>query len=204
MSASKELMQRDPMKYIYNHAPNEESFGHKDLEYLQAPTGPTGISLAECEFLYGLIRLTNARVCVELGTNIGVSASAICLALESTGGKLYTVEHNGYVGKIAEDKLTKMGFKNFEVIIGRAESYIPTEPMDFLHCDTELATRFFELVKLWPHIKHGGFIAIHDCVTLTDSRFGPIPLDMQNWLDNGLLQYINFPTAHGLTIMRKI
>jgi len=202
MTATEKLMALDPTKGVvaFGDGTNHQ-FVHSDLDWLGQPTG---ISTEEIEFLYGLIRLLRPANCLETGTNYGCSASAILLGLkDNEKGSLVTIEHDATVAGVANSKLTAMGFTNFQVYLGSVASFQSNEMYDFLWLDTELATRFGELVRFFPQMNPGAIACIHDLWSLDWSEFGGIPDRLRDLLRSGELRALTFATPHGVTVFQR-
>lgn len=202
MTATEKLLQLDPTKSVekFDDGTNSQ-FRHTDMD---AYHQPTGISIEEGDFLYGLVRILRPLRCLETGTNIGVSASYTCLALRDNNyGSLVTIEHSVTVAALAREKLTSMGFTNFTIECLKVEEYVSDEPIDFLWLDTELDQRFAELVRFFPQMTDGAVACIHDMPKLESPLFGLVPKELRDLLNSGRLSMMNFPTSHGVTIFQK-
>lgn len=202
MSATKELLQLDPTKSVipFGDGTNHQ-FSHSDLQHIQ---DPSGISVEEGEFLYGLVRVHRPTVCIETGCNVGVSASYVGLALrDNQHGKLTTIEHLPYVASIASDKLARMGLDRVTVFNGEVSDFSVEGPIDFMWLDTEMNQRFSELLRFYPQLSEGALVCIHDIHELDFVEFGGIPMQLRNLLKTGALRVITFKTSHGVTVFQK-
>lgn len=202
MSATEKLIQLDPTKSIelFGDGTNSQ-FHHSDMDHFHQPTG---ISVEEGDFLYGIVRILRPLNCLETGSNIGVSASFICLALrDNRHGSLVTIEHSRTVADVAHAKLTALGFTNFRVECRSVADYTPDAPLDFLWLDTELNQRFAELLRFFPLMSDGAVACIHDLPRLNVPEFGPVPDELRALLDGGKLAMLNFNTPHGVTVFQK-
>lgn len=202
MNATQELIRRDHNKTVvpFGDGTNHQ-FSHSDLQHVQ---DPTGISVEEGEFLYGLIRICRPAYVLETGTNVGVSASYIALALEhNKHGHLVTIEHNGYIADIARDKLGKMGFTNVHVHTGTVESFQPEKPIEFAWLDSELAIRFGELERFYDQMTPGAIACIHDIWDISHPEFRGFPEKLKNLVKTGKLRGMSFKTPHGVMAFQK-
>ena len=202
MNAAQHLCSLDASKSIvpFGDGTNHQ-FSHSDLQHLQ---DPSGISCEECDFLYGLVRILRPVNVLETGTNIGVSASAICLGLRDNGtGHLTTIEHDSTVAEVARRKLSGMGFSNVTVFNGRVSEYTPQGKLDFLWLDTELDQRFAELVRFYDDMNPGAIACIHDIWELDFDQFGKMPEELRLMIRCGDLRVITFKTPHGVTVFQK-
>lgn len=208
MTATEKLLALDNTKSVVPVGPgtNDKQFSHADLG---AINNPTGISIEEGELLYGLVRTTKPHSILETGTNIGVSASYMALALKENGfGHLTTIEHSRHVAEIAQNKFHTMGLDELITVanMGTGEFFAalsPNEMFDFLWLDTELKERYQELLTLWPHVKPGGIICIHDLWCLEFDWFGGVPEGMKALIRSGELRGLTFQTTHGVTVFQK-
>lgn len=203
MNAARELVRLDPHKTIvpFGEGINHE-FRHDDLGGLGQPTG---ISLEEGEFLYGLVRIVRPQRLLETGTNVGISASYIALALrDASFGHLTTIEHEPTVAHVAKTKLEEMGLSPYVTVINsRVEEYSPEQKLDFLFLDSELAIRFGELLRFFPHMNPGAIACIHDLWELDFDQFGGVPNTLRELLKTGELRAMTFKTPHGFTVFQK-
>ncbi|NET38254.1 MAG: class I SAM-dependent methyltransferase [Cyanothece sp. SIO1E1] len=91
--------------------------------------------------LYLLVREFQPTVVIELGTNIGISASYLAAALQMQGhGKLITFEVSPYRQRLAQDLHQTLGLSNVQYALGLFEDTLqPTlntlEPVDFAFID---------------------------------------------------------------------
>jgi predicted O-methyltransferase YrrM len=92
-----------------------------DDDVLHGTVGEFTARAAKSEFwallLFRLVRRLDPRVCVELGTNMGISAAyqASALALAGGDGRLYSIEAAHAVAGIARETFAELG------LAGRAE-----------------------------------------------------------------------------------
>lgn len=214
MSAAQRLIQLDPTKSIipFGDGTNHQ-FSHSDMKDMG---DPSGISIEEGEFLYGLVRILRPTNCVETGTNIGVSASYICLALQDNGmGHLTTIEHDSTVYDLGNAKLSSMGFRNYGMLLCKVSDHITMinsfgdansqikDGIDFLWLDSELDQRFAELLAYFPHMNDGAVACIHDLWHLDFDQFGGVPPDLHELIKSGKLRAVTFRTPHGVTMFQK-
>ncbi len=211
MNATDKLMEIDATKKIISHkerfgpTSKDNQFSHSDCLDMQ---DPTGIAIEEGELLYGLIRTVKPINVLETGTNIGVSATYIGMALKDNGiGHLTTIEKDGHVAQRAKDKIFTMGLKPFITVENTTTteffSKLGDKMFDFLWLDTELKERYNELVTLFPHVAPGGIICIHDLWCLDHEWYGGVPQAMKNWFKSGDLRGLTFQTDHGVAVFQK-
>jgi len=120
--------------------------------------------------LFRLVREFQPQTCLELGTNMGISAAYQASALKLTGaGKLITLEGDEARARAARGHLRQLGLNNVEVVLGRFRDTLPAilsrcETIDFAFIDghhDELATReYFELIAL--HLSSPAVVVLDD------------------------------------------
>ena len=105
------------------------------------------------------------RMCVEIGTNIGETATHIGFALARNGrGHLHTFEIAPDMAHRAHLNLTAEG--DLPVTIHAKEDlrFDPSEiaPIDFLFVDGSLDNREASLGHWVPHMRENALVAVHD------------------------------------------
>ena len=171
-----------------------------------------GVECEVGELLYGLVRAFKPRHILETGTRLGHAAAYMALALrDNGGGKLTTIEINGSYTQDARVLLGNLGASDYaECITGDACQYTPAEPLDMILLDTELQFRFDDAVRLWPWLRPGGLLVIHDlCPGMAQvgrgsgGAYGPMPDEMRRWIAEHELQSIHFNTPRGLYVGQR-
>lgn len=78
-------------------------------------------------FLFRLVRELKPLNVLELGTNLGVSASYIQTALDlnANGGRLVTIEGDPVLASIARESISKISKSDVEIIVGRFHDVLP-------------------------------------------------------------------------------
>lgn len=116
------------------------------------------------EFLYGLVRLIKPRVVVETGTWHGHAACAMGEALRANGrGRLITLETDPESCEIAQANIRTAKLSTLvEVVNGSSLEFVPTQHIDLLLLDSDLAAREPEFWHFAPHLTPGAFVAFHD------------------------------------------
>lgn len=202
-NATEILMSKDPHKKVVPFGSGRHSqFSHDDLKDIG---DPTGISIQEGEFIYGLVRLILPKRILETGTNVGISTSYMALGMQHNGfGTIDTIEHDSTVAARAISKIAQMKFDNIITVHNtKVELFNPTGQYDLLWLDSELAIRYGELLKFWPYVAPGGIICIHDLHSLDFSEFGGVPQEMKNLIKAGELRGATFASDHGVTMFQK-
>lgn len=120
--------------------------------------------------LFSLVREFRPGTCLELGTNMGISAAYQATALKLTGvGKLTTLEGDEARARAARGHLRQLGLNNVEVVLGRFRDTLPAvlatcRTVDFAFIDghhDELATReYFELIAV--HLSSSALVVLDD------------------------------------------
>lgn len=120
--------------------------------------------------LFKLVREFQPGTCLELGTNMGISAAYQASALKLIGtGRLITLEGEEPRARVARRNLGHLGLDNVEVVLGRFRDTLPVVlsgcgSVDFAFIDghhDELATRsYFDLIA--SHLSSPALIALDD------------------------------------------
>jgi predicted O-methyltransferase YrrM len=121
--------------------------------------------------LFHLVRERRPASCVELGTNLGVSAAYQAAALALNGrGHLVTLEGAGPVAALARRNLEGLGLgARAAVVTGRfqdtlAEVLRQAEPVDYAfvdgHHDEHATLRYFD--QIHPHLAPGAVLVFDD------------------------------------------
>jgi predicted O-methyltransferase YrrM len=107
----------------------------------------SSMSPTQLRTVFRLVRAFRPRVCVELGSCVGISGAYILSALALNGaGRLLTFEGGREVAEMAVRNLHELGFTDFEVIVGRhQESVAPAlasaAPVEFALVDGDHSER---------------------------------------------------------------
>jgi predicted O-methyltransferase YrrM len=120
--------------------------------------------------LLKLVRELEPGTCLELGTNMGISAAYQASALKLIGaGRLITLEGEEPRARLARRNLERLGLDNVEVVLGRFQDTLPAVlrdcgPVDFAFIDghhDEVATRaYFDLIA--SHCSRSSVIVLDD------------------------------------------
>ncbi len=121
-------------------------------------------------FLFKFVRELKPRLCVELGTCIGISAAYQGIALKLDGeGMIFSLEDQGHLVSLARSFLKDLGLDNVQVITGNANMSLEKVlqeygPMDFAFMDADhrgnKTLAFFN--KIVSNISDGGVIILDD------------------------------------------
>ena len=107
------------------------------------------------EKIFNLVRATKPKVCLELGTGIGISAAYIgaALKLNRNNGKLITIEGDETLADLSQDVFYSLGLDNIKVVNSKFSDALPAiissnDSIDFVFCDGDHdETRTFEYYK---------------------------------------------------------
>ena len=119
------------------------------------------ITTREGRVLRQLTEAVGAKRVVEIGTSSGYSTIWLALAVQSTGGKVFTHEISPEMVKIASANFKKAGVESLVTIIeGDAHETVKQhkEPIDVLFLDADKKGYIDYLKKLLPLVRPGGLI----------------------------------------------
>ena len=146
----------------------------------QMREGPrlANVSYTDGRLLRLLAEAVDAKRVVEIGTSTGESAVWLALAVESTGGHVYTHEIDKGRAEIAEENFKKAGVdKLVTVVFGDAHETVkrykdPSDPLfvdtdrqqsiDILFLDADKEGYIDYLEKLMPLVRPGGLVIAHN------------------------------------------
>ncbi|MBP8976054.1 MAG: class I SAM-dependent methyltransferase [Bacteroidetes bacterium] len=124
----------------------------------------------KCLLLFSLIREIRPAVCVEMGTNLGISGSYLAAAAKLNGnGFIYSLEGSPSLSQIASKHFYDSGLSNIKVYKGQFVETIPnivasSPPISLVYFDghhEEFATlRYYEMLK--PHLSENALLVIDD------------------------------------------
>jgi predicted O-methyltransferase YrrM len=135
------------------------------------------------KFLRTLVEMSGARNALEIGSSNGYSAIWIGLGLETTAGKLTTIEIVPGVAEQARENIRKADLADVVTCVtGDALEVIPRldQTFDFVFIDAVKSDymRYFELVR--PKLRDGAVIAAHNAISARDAMwqyFGAVESD---------------------------
>lgn len=163
---------------------------------------PGTLHIEEGMFFYGVVRLLKPKMILETGTNLGVAARFIGLALEDNeSGSLITLEYDRSVYDVVCRKLVEYT----KVCPLRADSmkFDVEEMHDMMFLDTEFNVRFLEMEKYWDHLNPGGLVFVHDGLSTRCERFGGFPEKLKKEKSDGNLVQVRLVTPHGMLMFQK-
>ena len=106
-----------------------------------------------------------AKHVVEIGTSNGYSGIWLCLALQTTGGKLTTFEIDARRASLARENFKQAGVDNLVTLVeGNAHETVEKlkEPIDILFLDADKEGYIDYLNKLLPLVRPGGLVLAHN------------------------------------------
>ncbi|GAB3957004.1 class I SAM-dependent methyltransferase [Spirosoma harenae] len=120
-------------------------------------------------FLSLLIRATQARTILEIGTSNGYSTIWLADAAQTTGGRVTTVEMNEQKVIQARANFQNVGLDAIiTLILARAEEHVPLlqpDSIDFIFLDSERS----QYIGWWPLLlailKPGGLLVVDNAVS---------------------------------------
>jgi predicted O-methyltransferase YrrM len=120
------------------------------------------------EFLHFLVKVTQARNVLEVGTSHGYSAIWMGLALEATGGRLTTIEIDGTRHDLALTYVREANLsQRITLIRGDAHTEVPKlgGPFDFVFLDADKEGQVDYFHALYPRkLAPGGVLAVHNAI----------------------------------------
>jgi predicted O-methyltransferase YrrM len=120
------------------------------------------------ELLHFLVKATQARNILEIGTSHGYSAIWMALALEETGGRLTTIEIDRTRHDLARKRLGEANLSQRATLIrGDAHAEVPKlgGPFDFVFLDADKEGQVDYFHALYPRmLAPGGLLAVHNAI----------------------------------------
>lgn len=129
------------------------------------------IAPASANFLNMLIKISNAKSVLEVGTSNGYSGVWLAKALKVTGGKLTTIEFYEKRIVLAKDNFKKCGVDDIITVLqGSACAVLQTieDEIDFAFIDANKSeyVQYFDIIN--PKLKKGGIIACDNITSHPD------------------------------------
>lgn len=120
------------------------------------------------EFLHLLVKVTQAKNVLEVGTSQGVSTIWMALALEESGGRLTTIEIDKERHDLARKYMSEAGVLNrITTILGDAHQEVTKlgGPFDFIFLDADKEGQVDYFNKLFPRkLPPGGLVVVHNAI----------------------------------------
>ena len=216
MDVTAKLLELDPTLERHNEGFWQEPYDPNKKGY--SSFNDAGIEVETGEFLYAFTRLLKPERVLETGTDWGVGASYMGMALKENGtGQLDTIEFLPEIWQRAKQRIISLGLE-VQVLchLGDVAAFEPPAGLKYklILLDTEPQTRFAELVKFYDNLEEGGFMFIHDLhqhmhqIENEEHGFawpyGKIPKAMLDLVKSGKLRPFHFETPRGLTGFYKV
>jgi predicted O-methyltransferase YrrM len=147
------------------------------------------------ELIGSLVRATKPKLCVEVGTHIGLCSAAIGEALERNGrGHLHCFEVVPELARQAEERTKALPVTMHAIADVDFDPSGLGAAVDFLFVDGDLDNRDASLRHWRPWVDPGGIVAVHDSLKREQIReaIEAVPH----------LQRIDIVTPRGLTLLR--
>ena len=210
---------QDLLDYIYNHTQPLHSV-QKDIIAHNKTLGDTQrlqISEVQGQFLQLMIKISNVKNCLEIGTFTGFSTLTMALALPN-GGKITTLDHDEKIVHIAKNFFKKGNLDNkIETVISPAletlKKFLEEEKkfdLIFIDADKGNYKNYYELSL---NLINEKALIIFDNVLWHGDVFKKAVTDNQTNIMREFNKYIKndnrvekviLPLGDGLTICRKI
>jgi predicted O-methyltransferase YrrM len=101
-----------------------------------------GLASKLCINIFNIVRSMKPKMCLELGTGIGISGSYIASALKlnRNNGKLITIEGDETLTDLSKDVFDNLGLENVSVVNSKFDEAIQTilqsnDTIDLVFCD---------------------------------------------------------------------
>lgn len=137
----------------------------ESLDKMRSEQRHYNVSDRDGRMLRLLTEAINAQRVVEIGTSTGESAIWFAMALQKTGGHLYTHEIDSARARLARKNFEKAGVdERITVITGDAHEKVTNykKPIDIVFLDADKSGYPDYLKKLLPVVKPGGLIIAHN------------------------------------------
>jgi caffeoyl-CoA O-methyltransferase len=150
-------------------APRDPAALRRVLDKMEAQgTRYWSVPRADGELLHFLVKATQARSVLEVGTSHGYSAIWMGLALEETGGRLTTIEIERTRHDLARTHLREANLlQRVTLIRGDAHQEVPRlgGPFDFVFLDADKEGQANYFRALYPSkLAPGGVLAAHNAI----------------------------------------
>ena len=127
--------------------------------------GMMNVPIEDGRLLRLLTETNGAKNVVEIGTSNGYSGIWLCLALQTTGGKLTTYEIDATRAALARENFKRAGVDKLVTLVeGDAHETVKSlkEPIDVLFIDADKEGYIDYFNKLAPLVRPGGLILAHN------------------------------------------
>ena len=210
---------QDLLDYIYNHTQPLHPVQKDILAHNKTLGDIQRMQIAEIQghFLQLIIKINNAKNCLEIGTFTGFSSFTMALALPN-GGKITTLDHDKKIVDVAQNFFKKGDLDNFiETIISPAKKTLKKflqegKKFDLIFIDADKGN-YKDYYELCLNLINEKALIIFDNVLWHGDVFKKNVTDEQTNVMREFNKYIKhdsrvekfiLPLGDGLTICRKI
>ena len=210
---------QDLLDYIYNHTQPLHSVQKDILTYNKTLGDIQRMQISETQghFLQLIIKITNVKNCLEIGTFTGFSTLTMALALPN-GGKITTLDHDKKIVHVARNFFKKGDLDNkIETIISPALGTLKEfsqegKKFDLIFIDADKGN-YINYYELCLNLINKRALIIFDNVLWHGDVFKKNVTDKQTNVmrefnkyikDDNRVEKVILPLGDGLTICRKI
>ena len=210
---------QDLLDYIYNHTQPLHSVQKDILTYNKTLGDIQRMQISETQghFLQLIIKITNVKNCLEIGTFTGFSTLTMALALPN-GGKITTLDHDKKIVHVARNFFKKGDLDNkIETIISPALGTLKEfsqegKKFDLIFIDADKGN-YINYYELCLNLINKRALIIFDNVLWHGDVFKNNVTDKQTNVmrefnkyikDDNRVEKVILPIGDGLTICRKI
>ncbi|MDD2870591.1 MAG: class I SAM-dependent methyltransferase [Candidatus Gracilibacteria bacterium] len=148
----------------------------KELRQYGIENTVPNISDVNAKFLIDLIKISQTKNMLEVGTANGFSAINFGIELEKVGGKLLSIDFSPKSHNEALENIKQVNLQNtVSLILGNALDEIPKladNVYDFIFIDGMMRRSKDFLELSWPKLKNGGIIIIDDVIKFREKMVG--------------------------------
>ena len=210
---------QDLLDYIYNHTQPLHSVQKDILTYNKTLGDIQRMQISETQghFLQLIIKITNVKNCLEIGTFTGFSTLTMALALPN-GGKITTLDHDKKIVHVARNFFKKGDLDNkIETIISPALGTLKEfsqegKKFDLIFIDADKGN-YINYYELCLNLINKRALIIFDNVlwhgdvfknNVTDEQTNVMREFNKYIKDDNKVEKVILPLGDGLTICRKI
>ena len=210
---------QDLLDYIYNHTQPLHSVQKDILTYNKTLGDIQRMQISETQghFLQLIIKITNVKNCLEIGTFTGFSTLTMALALPN-GGKITTLDHDKKIVHVARNFFKKGDLDNkIETIISPALGTLKEfsqegKKFDLIFIDADKGN-YINYYELCLNLINKRALIIFDNVLWHGDVFKNNVTDKQTNVmrefnkyikDDNRVEKVILPLGDGLTICKKI
>ena len=209
----------DLLDYIYSHSQPLNSVQKEILEHNKTLGNLQRMQISEIQghFLQLIIKITNSKKCLEIGTFTGFSSLTMALALPKEG-KIITLDHDHEIIKVAKSFFKKSQLeKTITPIVGPALESLRQmlknkEIFDliFIDADKENYIKYFDISL--DLVKKGGIILVDNVFwhgdvynkNKNDKKTNTIREFNSHVKNDKRVEKFILPLGDGLTICKKV